>query len=78
MNTSTTHSSGNDHSGSEILTVKEVAALCRVSPKTIYGAIRRNEFPSSKIGGTIRCYRPDIIEWLRGNGRVLQSPRRNE
>ena len=62
----------------DAMTVAEAAALCRVNKKTIYGAIQRGEFPSSRIGGTIRCYRPDVIAWLRSNGRVSQSTRRDE
>ena len=38
-------------------TVEEIAQLLRLNPITVYGFIRRGEFPALKIG---RSYR---IEW---------------
>jgi len=59
----------------DAMTVSEAAEMCRVNKKTIYAAIQRGEFPSSKIGGVIRCYRPDVINWLRGSTSTPQPNR---
>lgn len=44
----------------EWLSVKEFAALRRVSPQTVYAAIRRGLLPQhhERVGGTIRIHVP--------------------
>jgi excisionase family DNA binding protein len=49
----------------DVLTVAEVAAAWRVSPKAIYLAIRRGEVPTVRIGTSIRLKRSSVEKWLR-------------
>ena len=50
----------------QILTVSEVAKLLRVSSKTVYKKVRRDEIPHKKIGNKIRFLLPQVMDWLRG------------
>lgn len=49
-----------------IVSVKEAASILRVSPKTIYRNVRLGTIPYKRVGGQIRFYMPDLLEWLRG------------
>ncbi len=56
-----------------ILTVKELATLCRVAPNTIYESYARGEIPGARrFGRSIRFHRDTVIQWFRGAG--LGSP----
>jgi excisionase family DNA binding protein len=50
----------------QILTVRETAKLLRVSTKTIYKKVSRDEIPHKKVGGKIRFLLPVLMEWLKG------------
>ncbi|MCZ2078721.1 MAG: helix-turn-helix domain-containing protein [Bryobacterales bacterium] len=52
---------------SNLLTVKELAALLAVSPKTIYGYVARNLIPHYRIAASVRFRARDIAEWLRSH-----------
>ena len=52
---------------SNLLTVKELAALLAVSPKTIYGHVARNLIPHYRIAASVRFRARDIAEWLRSH-----------
>jgi len=50
-----------------LLTIDDVAAMLRVSPKTIYNWAYRNLIPRIKIGrGLLRFRRDDILLWIDG------------
>jgi excisionase family DNA binding protein len=60
-----------------ILRVEEVAALLRVNRKTIYEAVAQGRMPGvRRFGRAIRIERDAVIDWLRGQGRVSPSSRR--
>lgn len=48
------------------MTVKEVAALLRVSPQTLYKMLEQGTIPAVKIGSQWRFDRDQIREWIRG------------
>jgi len=54
-----------------LLTVKEVAALLRVSPQTVYKLIAAKQLPAIRVGGTWR-FDPERIE-LRAATTVSPS-----
>jgi excisionase family DNA binding protein len=47
------------------LTVKEVAQLLAISPKTIYAYVARNMIPHYKIEASVRFRPKDLVAWLR-------------
>lgn len=53
-----------------ILTLPEVAALCRVSLRPIQDAARNGQLPARKIGRVWRCRLDEILDWLRGPWRI--------
>ena len=48
------------------MTVKEVAALLRVSSQTLYKMLEAGTIPAVKIGSQWRFDRDQIREWLKG------------
>lgn len=48
-----------------LLTVKEVAALLRVSAQTLYKMLDNGEIPAVKVGSQWRFDRDRIREWLQ-------------
>jgi excisionase family DNA binding protein len=55
-----------------LMTVKEVAALLRVSPQTLYKMLEQGSIPAVKVGSQWRFDRDEIREWIR-NGRSRSS-----
>ncbi len=54
---------------SDILTMDEVAAKLKVSPRVIYGQTRvrsRNPIPHSHVGRVLRFSWLSVSEWFRG------------
>ncbi len=49
---------------SEILTLKEVAALLKVAEKTVYTMAQRAELPAFKVRGQWRFKLADIDRWI--------------
>lgn len=47
----------------EILTVEELAAYLKVTPRSIYNLVSRHEIPAFRVGGSWR-FRRDEIEAL--------------
>lgn len=47
------------------MTVKEVAALLRVSPQTLYKMLEHRSIPAVKVGSQWRFDRDQIREWIR-------------
>ena len=50
---------------SEILTVREVAALLKINEKTAYKLVAKGEIPGFKVGGSWRFDRGEIESWIR-------------
>jgi len=48
------------------MTVKEVAALLRVSTQTLYKMLEAGSIPAVKIGSQWRFDRDQIRDWLKG------------
>ena len=47
------------------LTVKELGALLRVSPTSLYNRAREGRIPSYRLGGSVRFDPHAVAEWLR-------------
>ena len=60
----TTNSSG-DLSGSNFLTVAEVAARMRVSKMTVYRLVHGGDLPAVRVGRSFRVLEKDVDEYLR-------------
>lgn len=50
-----------------LLTVKEVAAMMRVSPMTVYRLVKAGEIPSYRIERQVRLSEDDVHEYLEAN-----------
>lgn len=48
-----------------VLDIQEACTLLKVSPATLYRAVRRGGIPGTKIGGQWRFLREDLLELLR-------------
>lgn len=48
----------------EILTVREVAALLKVGEKTVYSMAQKSDLPCFKVRGQWRFSRKDIDRWI--------------
>lgn len=57
-----------------LLTVAEVAEICRVHPKTVTRAIARGELRGSRLGagGALRLRPADVDAWI--DSRVTKAP----
>ena len=53
-------------SENQIITVREAAKLLRVSTKTIYKKVSRDEIPHKRVGSKIRFLLPVLMEWMKG------------
>jgi excisionase family DNA binding protein len=50
---------------SPYLTVKEIAAHLRLSPRTIYSMVSDNKMPFRRAGDTLLFHRDEIDQWTR-------------
>lgn len=57
--------------GDGLLTVKEVAELLDLSPKTVYGMVKTHSIPSLRFGGAIKFERKTLGFWLRKKEPML-------
>lgn len=57
-----------------LLTVKEVAALLRVSAQTLYKMLEQGEIPAVKVGSQWRFDRGEIRVWLTSRGAEPAGP----
>jgi excisionase family DNA binding protein len=60
-----TIASGTLRAMSEILTVREVAALLKINEKTAYKLAAKGEIPGFKVGGSWRFDSGEIDNWIR-------------
>ncbi len=51
-----------------LLTLKEVAKLLRLSPQTLYKMLEQGEIPAVKIGSQWRFDREQLRSWLESHG----------
>lgn len=49
----------------KLLTVKEVAAMFKAKPSTVYGWAEQRLIPSFRINGLLRFSEEAILEWLK-------------
>lgn len=59
-------------SGSQLLTVSEVAGLLRLSVKGIYVLVETRRIPVVKVGNRLRFFRGEIEAWLEENRLPLR------
>ncbi len=51
-----------------VLTIPEVAALLKISERTVYAMAKEGRLPGAvKIGGSWRVLRPKLMGWLEEN-----------
>jgi len=60
------------------LTLREAAALLRVSRPTLLELAKRSHVPCQRVGRQWRFSRVAVLHWLSGNVRVSRSGRPNE
>jgi excisionase family DNA binding protein len=51
-----------------LMTVKEVSALLRVSQQTLYKMLEQGTIPALKIGNQWRFDRNRVLEWIQQGG----------
>lgn len=62
----------------EVYTVREVAALLQLAPKTVYGMVQANEIPGVlRVGrrGLLRFHRATVLAWLKGEQDLASRER---
>ena len=52
---------------SELLTVRDVAALLRFKPSGVYALVAAKRIPYIKISNRVRFDRADVVAWLQRN-----------
>jgi len=57
----------------EVLKLKDVVALLKVSEKTIYSMAQAGELPAFKVRGQWRFSRKDLDAWIDEQKRVSQD-----
>jgi excisionase family DNA binding protein len=57
-----------------LLTVKEVAALLRVSSQTLYKMLEQGRIPALRVGNQWRFERQKVQEWLEKGGAASDEP----
>jgi excisionase family DNA binding protein len=57
-----------------LLTVKEVAALLRVSSQTLYKMLEQGGIPAVKVGSQWRFEREKVRAWLEAQGGAARRP----
>jgi excisionase family DNA binding protein len=54
----------------KILTVKEVSALLKIEPSTVYAWAEQRKIPFCKINGALRFVESDVLAWLADSCKV--------
>lgn len=61
-------------SDDQIMTIQEVAALLRISERTIYAMAKEGRLPGAvKVGRSWRVLRPKLMAWLEENSASPSS-----
>ncbi|MET0411365.1 MAG: helix-turn-helix domain-containing protein [Polyangiaceae bacterium] len=58
-----------------MLTVKEVAALLRVSTQTLYKMLEQGQIPAVRVGSQWRFDRDKVESWIESQGVPASSSR---
>ena len=53
------------------LTLKEVAELLRVKPRTVYDWVSKNKIPFERKGGSLRFRLDRVTEWNAGQPSTI-------
>ena len=53
--------------GKSLLTVSEMAAWLRLTPKGIYSLVENRRIPFIRVSNKVRFLRSDVISWLQKN-----------
>ena len=48
----------------EVMTIKDVQEFLKISKKTAYDLIKREEFPVVRLGRLLRINREKFLEWF--------------
>lgn len=64
--------------GTEILTLKEVAAYLKIKEKTAYRLAAEGKLPGFKVGGAWRFRGSDIETWIRLQSEGIRAGQRRE
>jgi excisionase family DNA binding protein len=62
----------------EVLRIKDVAALLKVGEKTVYSMAQLAELPAFKVRGQWRFSRKDIDEWIEKQKNTGQDFEENQ
>ncbi|RMF92161.1 MAG: DNA-binding protein [Candidatus Schekmanbacteria bacterium] len=60
-------------SGTDILTLKEVAEYMRVNTATIYRLVRTGKIPAFRVGNRWRFRKTSIDEWLNSSESKIED-----
>lgn len=52
-----------------VLKAKQVAEILGVSPPTAYEYMRQTDFPSFKVGSSVRVLRDKFFEWMENQSK---------
>lgn len=75
--TSTSQSTSGDTAMPLYLTVNEVAALLRRSPKAVYTLIDRGQLPGvRRVTGRVLVHRNELLEWIESCASSTGGTRR--
>ena len=59
----------------QVLTIKEVAALLKISERTVYAMAKEGRLPGAvKVGGSWRVLRAKLMGWLEAGGDAAPRP----
>ena len=62
-----------NNSAIEILTVGDLADMLKISSPIAYELVARNDFPSFKIGKSIRIYKSELLNWLSKQSAIKKG-----
>ena len=58
-----------------LLTVKDLSALLRIAPSTLYDWAKRGKIPARNLNGIIRFHPTELREWFEsGRAQTLTRP----
>lgn len=61
----------------EVLTLREAAAVLKISETTLRRLVAAGEVPTTKVGGSVRCLRSQLLDLVRGRTEPqLATPER--
>lgn len=57
----------------EVLTIKEVAGLLKLTEKTVYSMAQQGELPAFKVRGQWRIRRTDFDDWMTRQAQAARG-----